>query len=137
MVIVVHKYGPLKTADSDARRGAGGASLAAAVAAISGQAMQIGIHRAELVVGIRLADVFPRHRGIVDVAAVGILASAEEFHKGIFLPGGHDDAQIWTDGWPEAAWRAAAQVGSMTHGAAGGVDQILAIGRRARRRSNL
>src|SRR5207302_10202914 len=96
MVIVVHKYGPLKTADSGARRGAGGASLAAAVAAISGQAMQIGVDRAELLVCIRLADVFPRHAVGIDVAPVGILTGAEEFDECVLLRGRPDRVQIVT-----------------------------------------
>src|SRR5207302_11098345 len=111
-----------KPADTHARRGAGGASLAAAVAAISGQAMQIGIDRAQLVVGIRLADVFPWHGVGIDVAAVGILTSTEELDEGILLPGRHDGVQIWTGGRPEATWRAAPQVGSVARGAAGDVD---------------
>src|SRR5712691_5125527 len=104
---------------------------------MSGQVVQVAVDSPQLVVGVRLADVLPRHHVRVDVAAVGILAIAEEFDEGVLLPGWHDRVQIWTGGWPEAARRAATQVGSMTRGAASRVDQVLAIGRRVRRRSDL
>src|SRR5919204_6670926 len=93
----------------------------------SARSVNVGVHRAQLVVGVCLADVLPGHRCWIDVATDRVVPGSEEAHEVSFGPGGDNGPQARAGWWTRAARRTTLKVGAVARAAASDVHQVLTI----------